>query len=198
MQLGEVRLYTARNGRCTICDCSAFRHTLIKPLYLVQCQFPCPSSTIRAYNSDLAGLSLPQVCDPGVRLPCQVGGPVTLELHSDALVDVLRLEAPVVTVPRTEGPVTEAARQSLYDMQDGRCNGCFKKQALCKLTDDHRVPKSRGGLKEIGNIELMCAPCNREKDNRGMYSFLWARYGREVMRRLPTLRSPIEEARTRK
>ena len=188
LQAGEVRLFTAHNGRCSVCGCSAFRHALAK-LYIVICKHPCPATTMRAYNSeDLASLSLPQICDPDTKVPKQPQGPIVLELQENVTGEGFRLEAPVVTLPRLEGPVTQATREVLHEMQDRRCNGCFRQLPLEDLTDDHRVPRSRGGLKEVGNIELMCAPCNnQEKGSEDMYTFLWARHRHVITGLLPTL-----------
>lgn len=185
LKAGDVTLFTARDGRCSVCGCSVFRHAL-GSLYLVVCKHPCPAKTMRAHNSkDLAGLSLPQICDPNVRMP-QLQGPIVLELAGAG--EEFRLEAPVVTLPRLEGDVTQATREILYEMQDRRCNGCFEQMPIKNLTDDHRVPRSRGGLREVGNVELMCASCNNQgKGSRDMYTFLWTRYRHVITRLMPTL-----------
>ncbi len=192
VQLGQVPLFTARDGRCTVCGCSGFRHTL-GSLYTVQCRHPCPATTIKAHNSkDLLSLSLPQICDPGIGVPGQLGGPAALELREDTTGVEFHLEAPIVTLPRLKGHVTQATRRVLYEMQDRRCNGCFGRRPLNALTDDHRVPKSKGGPKEISNIELMCAPCNnQEKGSADMLTFLWARHGPAIMRLIPKLTPPV-------
>ena len=180
LQLGEVRLFTARNGKCIACGCSAFRHAL-GPLYSTLCKHPCLATTIKAHNSDnLVSLSMPQICNPSKKLHGQLKGPIELELSADTVGGEFRFEAPVVELPRLEGPVTPATRRLLYEMQDRRCNGCFMGQELDHLTYDHRVPRSRGGLREIGNAELMCAPCNQEKGSRDMYTFLRARHWHEL------------------
>ena len=190
LQFGKVRLFTARNGKCIVCGCSTFRHS-VGPLHLTGCKHPCPATTIKAHNSDdLVSLSLPQICDPSIKSPGQLKGSIELEFRADTVGVEFRLEAPVVTLPRFEGPVTKATRRLLYEMQDRRCNGCFTRQELDYLTYDHRVPKSRGGLREIGNAELMCAPCNnQEKRSRDMYTFLWARHRRALMHLIPNLTS---------
>ena len=50
-----------------------------------------------------------------------------------------------------------------------------KQNAVCsccglagRLTKDHIVPKSRGGKSDKGNIQLLCAHCNRVKADRVM------------------------------
>ena len=175
-------LLTIRQGRCVVCDCSTFRHREGPLPNVIQCKHPCPSSTIRAHNSkDLAGISLPQLCGPGVQAPGELGGPVRLQINEETTGFEAVLEAPVVTTPKRQGQLTQAAREIMYDRQENRCNGCFMRFSLDDLTDDHRIPKSRGGLKVIGNIELMCATCNtREKKSQDMYTFLWSRHGQAI------------------
>ena len=92
---------------------------------------------------------------------------------------MIQMEAPVVTFPRLEGPVTKTSRQTLYEMQDRRCNACFQKKRLDDLTYDHRMPKSRSGPRDMANAELMCASCNHEKGNKDMINFLWERWKRK-------------------
>ena len=105
-----------------------------------------------------------------------MGGPVRLELRGGLLDAVIGMEAPMVSYPRLEGAVTKDAKQILYDMQDRRCNACFNHKPLDQLTYDHRVPKSRASPRDIANAELMCAPCNREKDNNDIATFLPGRW----------------------
>ena len=185
---GKERLFTARVGKCIVCKCSAFRHAL-GPLYTTICRHPCPATTIKAHNSDnLVSLSLPQICNPSIKLPRQIKGPIDISVSADTVDVEFRFDAPIVELPRREGPVTRATRKLLYEMQDRRCNGCFIRQELDNLTYDHRVPKSQGGLRDINNAELMCAPCNnQEKRSQDMYTFLWARHRHALMHLIPSL-----------
>lgn len=34
------------------------------------------------------------------------------------------------------------------------------------MTQDHRIPKSRGGSDKIDNLQTMCVVCNNKKDNK--------------------------------
>ena len=134
---------------------------------------------MKAHNSaDLAGMTMPQFCNPDstLRRGAETSGPVTLEIREERTGTVFRMEAPVVTYPRLEGPVTKASNQTLYEMQDQRCNACFQKKRLDDLTYDHRMPKSRSGPRDMANAELMCASCNHAKNNKDMADFLWARW----------------------
>lgn len=51
----------------------------------------------------------------------------------------------------------------LYKRQEGYCNGCGYHFQLRNLTIDHKLPKSRGGRNDIGNLQLLCHACNQLK-----------------------------------
>lgn len=53
----------------------------------------------------------------------------------------------------------------LYYIQMGSCAYCKKKLTFDEITIDHKCPKSRGGGNEYSNLQLMCGPCNVEKDD---------------------------------
>ena len=63
-------------------------------------------------------------------------------------------------------PQTE--REFLYAKQNGRCVGCQYELPLHVLTVDHIMPRSRGGLDSVGNLQLMCHTCNAIKGDRSM------------------------------
>ena len=182
LQLGDLRIFAIHNGRCIMCGCSAFRHNLFS-LYPPSCRHECPTNIMKAQNSsDLAGITMPQFCNPDspLRRSQRISGPVTLEIREESTGTAIQMEAPVVTFPRLEGPVTRASKQTLYDMQDRRCNACFHKKRLDDLTYDHRMPKSRSGPRDMANAELMCASCNHGKGNKDMINFLWERWKLEL------------------
>ena len=59
-------------------------------------------------------------------------------------------------------------------MQEGRCNGCRTEFPFRMFEVDHLIPRSRGGVDHIDNLQLLCAHCNRTKGDRGQ-EFLIAR-----------------------
>ena len=178
--LGETRLeykgastIAVNKGRCIVCSCSTFRHSLSPAS---QCR-QCPTNDTRIYKSaDLAGLHLPQFCSPA--LPnLRSKGPARFEL-CDEMGETLSMEAPIITYPRLTGAFRpNSSRPLLYRMQDERCNGCFAKKPYADLTFDHRLAKSLDGLRTMQNAELMCSDCNGAKGSRDMAAFLWERWG---------------------
>lgn len=179
---GDLRVFAINNGRCNICSCSAFRHKLL-PLYPPQCR-NCPTNTMRAHNSvDLAGMTMPQFCHPDSPLRrTTASGPIRLKITAEEGGMEWELNAPKVTYPKLEGPVTKASEETLYEMQDRRCNACFQNKPIGDLTYDHRVPKSKSGMRSIENAELMCAPCNHAKGNRDMFDFLYEKWRSQLPR----------------
>jgi len=72
--------------------------------------------------------------------------------------------------------VTDREWRRLKHRHGGRCFYCKKK---LKLTKDHVVPVTRGGLHTPGNILPACQPCNSSKSDR--FIMEW-RLGRAVSR----------------
>ena len=54
----------------------------------------------------------------------------------------------------------------LFGQQEGRCNGCRSAFEFRHLEVDHIIPQNSGGQDHIENLQLLCAHCNRVKDNR--------------------------------
>lgn len=52
--------------------------------------------------------------------------------------------------------------ERLYELQKGCCAACRKK-LKGKYHVDHRIPIAKGGDGTVGNIELLCPPCNMRK-----------------------------------
>lgn len=62
-----------------------------------------------------------------------------------------------------EGTFTSDQLTEMLSKQDGRCPYCFK--GLDKWSPDHMLPMSRGGSNWIENIQIICSPCNDDKNN---------------------------------
>ncbi len=63
---------------------------------------------------------------------------------------------------------TRGFKYHLYFEQEGRCQGCRRRQSFDIIEVDHVLPKSRGGEDIVGNLQLLCPTCNGIKGNRNM------------------------------
>lgn len=59
-------------------------------------------------------------------------------------------------------------KKRLYEMQDGRCNGCGKSFHRNALTFDHILARKQGGTSKTENLQLLCRSCNSIKGDRPM------------------------------
>ena len=57
-------------------------------------------------------------------------------------------------------------RSNIYWRDMYRCQYCYETFSHPKLTLDHVIPKSRGGVKSWENIVTCCTKCNQKKGNR--------------------------------
>ncbi|MBA7697085.1 hypothetical protein ES703_105743 [subsurface metagenome] len=62
-------------------------------------------------------------------------------------------------------------KTEVFHRDDFTCQYCGSKFASSKLTIDHLVPVSRGGLDEIVNYITSCLPCNQRKTNLPLEEF---------------------------
>ena len=59
-----------------------------------------------------------------------------------------------------KGRISDELRAEVYVRDGHRCVEC----GSCKrLSADHIIPESRGGLTVLENLQTMCRPCNSEK-----------------------------------
>ena len=69
-------------------------------------------------------------------------------------------------MPRTinsRGQARDIVRQNLLNHQQGKCAYCLKIMLQNEITNDHVVPRSKGGTKSLANIVLACFDCNQLK-----------------------------------
>lgn len=57
-------------------------------------------------------------------------------------------------------PISEEVRRLVWRRDGGRCQRCGSQELL---QFDHIIPVALGGSSEPDNLQLLCAPCNREK-----------------------------------
>jgi 5-methylcytosine-specific restriction endonuclease McrA len=62
-------------------------------------------------------------------------------------------------LPRREG-IPEEVRREVFRRDGGRCARCGSDELL---QFDHVIPVALGGASTEANLQLLCAPCNREK-----------------------------------
>jgi hypothetical protein len=57
-------------------------------------------------------------------------------------------------------PIPEELRRQVFRRDGGRCVACGSDELL---QFDHVIPVTLGGASTADNLQLLCAPCNREK-----------------------------------
>ncbi len=65
-----------------------------------------------------------------------------------------------------KGKKSKNIRHIRYGEQEGRCSGCLEHFPFKNMTEDHIVPKARGGADADDNIQLLCNWCNSKKGHR--------------------------------
>ena len=56
--------------------------------------------------------------------------------------------------------IPSEVKQAVYERDQGRCVICG---SMKELEYDHIIPFSRGGANSVGNVQLLCRTCNRQK-----------------------------------
>lgn len=72
------------------------------------------------------------------------------------------------------GTHTKKQVQLVYKNQRGKC-ACCKLPLNGKYHADHVIPLARGGSNDIGNIQVLCPPCNLSKKDRDPIDFMQSR-----------------------
>lgn len=63
---------------------------------------------------------------------------------------------------------TNYERKTVYANGNGRCALCGKPIDFAKMTIDHKLPLSKGGTNEMGNLQPACLTCNVVKSDLTM------------------------------
>ena len=70
-----------------------------------------------------------------------------------------------------DDPVPESVRYRLLKKANGRCSLCGATKKETVLHVDHIVPRSRGGLNDESNLQVLCLKCNFGKSNKDATDF---------------------------
>lgn len=76
----------------------------------------------------------------------------------DRAMDMMAVDA-VAGAPRREA-LPEDVRREVFRRDGGRCAACGSGELL---QFDHVIPVALGGSSTPANLQLLCAPCNRDK-----------------------------------
>lgn len=58
---------------------------------------------------------------------------------------------------------TDYEKKTIYAKANGKCAICGKPVKFKEMTVDHRVPLTKGGTNDLGNLQLAHLSCNRAK-----------------------------------
>ncbi len=61
------------------------------------------------------------------------------------------------------GYIRKSTKEELYRKQRGKCMYCGIKLTIRYFHLDHKTPVARDGGNNIGNLQLLCVPCNGRK-----------------------------------
>lgn len=57
-------------------------------------------------------------------------------------------------------------KKNLYIRDMGMCQYCGCEVRLDEMTEDHIIPRSKGGKRIFDNLVVACSDCNEKKDNK--------------------------------
>jgi 5-methylcytosine-specific restriction endonuclease McrA len=61
--------------------------------------------------------------------------------------------------------LSKADWKALKERYGYRCASCNQQEPDVKLSPDHRIPRSRNGSNDLGNLQPLCEQCNNLKSN---------------------------------
>lgn len=64
---------------------------------------------------------------------------------------------------RAKGTVDREAWVKVMDFYGNKCLSCGKLDSESKITMDHVIPLSRGGMHSVENLQPLCLSCNARK-----------------------------------
>ena len=76
------------------------------------------------------------------------------------------------SLSRERHPRYDVFKPLLFGLQKGQCNGTKLEILYSKSTVDHIIPQAAGGGDELGNLQVLCAPCNGLKKDGAQDAYL--------------------------
>jgi 5-methylcytosine-specific restriction endonuclease McrA len=65
--------------------------------------------------------------------------------------------------PRTK--LSNADWKTLKELYGNKCASCGRQEPDVKLSPDHKIPRSRNGSNDLGNLQPLCEQCNNIKSS---------------------------------
>ena len=62
-------------------------------------------------------------------------------------------------------PAEPPYKRELFELREGRCDGCKLTFEFDDLHLEHIIPRVAGGTYDIDNLLLLCRPCSRGEGN---------------------------------
>ena len=76
------------------------------------------------------------------------------------------------SLSRERHPRYDVFKPLLFGRQEGQCNGNKFEILYSESTVDHIIPQAAGGGDELGNLQVLCAPCNGLKKDGSQDAYL--------------------------
>lgn len=83
-------------------------------------------------------------------------------------------------VKRGRNWIPKAVRSEVYDRDQCICQYCHKKVIPSKLTIEHVIPVSKGGIDDIINYITVCRSCNSSKKDKSLVEFIKNRWDIQI------------------
>ena len=87
-----------------------------------------------------------------------------IEVPEEIFTDKLSVMSDLIP-SRERHPRYDVFKPLLFGLQKGQCNGTKFEIHYSESTVDHIVPQAGGGGDELGNLQVLCSPCNGLKHN---------------------------------
>ena len=94
-----------------------------------------------------------------------------IEVPEEIFMDKLSVTSDPIS-SRERHPRYDVFKPLLFGLQKGQCNGTNFEIHYSESTVDHIIPQAAGGGDELGNLQVLCSPCNGLKDNGAQDAYM--------------------------